>query len=139
MIAYFDSSAFVALVLGEARSGAAARLWDEVDRVACARLLYVEARAALAQAYRQGRVAEDELSEMVQLVEALYRDVDCIEVDEPLVRQAGELAHALGLRGYDAVHLAAAVQVADRDFVFVSGDRALCAAARQVGLRVGEL
>lgn len=52
MIAYFDSSAFVPLILDEPSSEYARRLWLQVDRVASTRLLYVESRAALARAHR---------------------------------------------------------------------------------------
>ncbi len=49
---------------------------------------------------------------------------------------AGELAQTHHLRSYDAVHLAAALAAADRDFVFVATDRDLIAAAAAEGLAV---
>ena len=50
-------------------------------------------------------------------------------------RHAGELAQRHELRGYDAVHLAAAVTVRSADLVVVTGDNDLARAAR-VGLLV---
>ncbi len=56
-----------------------------------------------------------------------------VDVDEDLAREAGELAEAHGLRGYD-IHLAAAHRVSDPDLVVVAGDRPLLAAATTDGL-----
>lgn len=53
MIAYFDTSAFVPLVIDEPSSPTAQRLWDIADRVVSVRLLYPETRAALAMARRR--------------------------------------------------------------------------------------
>jgi uncharacterized protein len=55
--------------------------------------------------------------------------MDLVEVDDPLARHAGRLAEAHRLRGYDAVHLAAADRVRDPDLVVVAGDEALLTAA----------
>ena len=42
----------------------------------------------------------------VAALEDLYAQLRIIAMDEPLARQAGELASQHALRGYDAVHLA---------------------------------
>lgn len=44
---------------------------------------------------------------------------DVVEIDGSRVRRAGNLAEQYALRGYDAVHLAAADRVRDRDLVVV--------------------
>jgi predicted nucleic acid-binding protein len=43
------------------------------------------------------------------------------------------------LRGYDAVHLAAAERIGDATTVLVAGDRRLCDAALALGLQVSQL
>jgi predicted nucleic acid-binding protein len=53
-----------------------------------------------------------------------------------LVHRAGELAEGLGLRGYDAVHPAAAETLRYESLVLVAGDRALCRAAEALGIPV---
>ena len=58
MIAYFDTSALLPLLIDEPGSERAGRLWDEADHVVSVRLIYVEARAALAQARRLERLAD---------------------------------------------------------------------------------
>lgn len=136
MIAYLDTSAIIPLLLDETGSDVAGRLWDSADRVVSVRLLYVEARAALAQAQRLSRITSRQRTQLVGELDDLYAQLDRVEVDEPLVQHAGELAQEHGLRGYDAVHLAAAFRIAGAETVFVSGDQAQCGAAARLGLAV---
>lgn len=52
-----------------------------------------------------------------------------IGLDDALARAAGALAEQHALRGYDAVHLASAIAIADPDLVMATWDRDLAAAA----------
>ena len=70
------------------------------------RLIYTEARAALAQATRMGRLASEDLAQRHEL------------------------------RGYDAIHLVAAERVTSDTSILVTGDRDLCTAAAQLGMAV---
>ncbi|MGH8894515.1 MAG: type II toxin-antitoxin system VapC family toxin [Actinomycetes bacterium] len=139
MIGYFDTSALLPLLVQEPGSVRASRLWDEADRVVSVRLAYAEGRAALAMAARTGRIGPTSLRRAVRGLERLYRQIDFVEVNDAVVRRAGALAEAHALRGYDAVHLAAAEEVAADQMVLVAGDRALCRAAEAVGLAVGRV
>jgi uncharacterized protein len=60
--------------------------------------------------------------------------VSIVEIDDHLMRLAGDLASTNALRGYDAMHLAAAHLVGAE--VFSSADRRLCAAASACGFHV---
>ena len=138
MIAYADTSALIPLIIDEPGSQRAGRVWDTAEQVASVRLVYAEARAALAQAARLGRITASGLSGSVAALDGLYEQLALIEVDDVLVRRAGELAELHALRGYDAVHLAAAERIADDTTVVVSGDRELLAAAGTLGLAVAD-
>jgi predicted nucleic acid-binding protein len=138
VIAYFDTSAIIPLIVDEPASVDSERVWNEADRVVGVRLLYAEARAALARAERMGRVDGRQLGRAIDELDALVDAVDFVEVTDQLVRVAGQLAEDHALRGYDAVHLAAALSVADDDLVLVTGDRELAAAALDLGLGVAE-
>lgn len=138
MIAYFDTSALIPLLVDEPGSERACRLWDVADNVVAVRLIYAEARAALAQATRLGRLAATDLATTVDALDGLYANLDLLEIDDPLVRRAGELAQHHALRGYDAVHLAAAERLRDDATVMVAGDRDLCTAARTLGMAVAD-
>jgi uncharacterized protein len=136
VIAYFDASAVVPLLVVEAGSARAAALWDGADRVVSARLVYPQGRAALAQAQRLGRLTARQLRAAVAAFDSKYEEFDLVEVDDLLARHAGQLAEAHGLRGYDAVHLAAAHRVRDPDLVVVAGDEALLSAATAEGMAI---
>lgn len=138
MIAYFDTSALIPLVIDEPGSLAAGDLWDQADRVVSVRVVYAEARAALVQAQRLGRVTRPQLRQLVVVLGDVYGQLDRIDIDETLVRRAGELAQGHGLRGYDAVHLAGVERVADDDTVLVSADQELCRAASNLGIAVSD-
>ena len=129
MIAYFDTSAVVPLVVQEPASSRATALWEGADRVVAVRLVYPEARAALAQARRLARLTAVEFRRAVRELDALMEQLDVVEVDDSLARRAGHLAQQYALRSYDAVHLAAADRIRDADVVVVAGDAALLSAA----------
>ena len=57
-----------------------------------------------------------------------------MEVDHEIIDRACRLTESQGLRGYDAVHLAAAVET--RADVLTSADAKLCAAAAELGMNV---
>ena len=139
MIAYFDTSAVVPLLIAEPGSRRAASLWETADRVVSVRLVYPATRAALAQAQRLGRVGTRDLRDAVTELDSLFEEIDLVEVDAPLARLAGELAEIHRLRGYDAVHLAAADRIRDPSVVVVAGDSALLDAATAEGMAVAEL
>jgi predicted nucleic acid-binding protein len=67
------------------------------------------------------------------MLEELYAQLRTVAVDEPLVRHAGDLAAQHALRGYDAVHLACALQLHGEDILLATWDTTLNAAARATG------
>lgn len=138
MIAYFDTSAVIPLVVHEAPTELCNRLWTESSRVVSVRLLYPEARAALARAHRMERLSRPQLGRAVAELDSLMDQIDVIELEADLALSAGELAQSFELRGYDAVHLAAALAVNDDDLVLVTGDHDLAAAAQALGIAVAD-
>jgi uncharacterized protein len=139
VIAYFDTSAVMPLLIAEPGSARSASLWDSADRVVSVRLIYPETRAALAQAERLGRLTARQLRDAVTGFDSLFEEIDIVEVDDALARRAGELAEVGRLRGYDAVHLAAADRVRDPNVVVIAGDGALLDAATAEGMTVAAL
>ncbi|MDZ4824853.1 MAG: type II toxin-antitoxin system VapC family toxin, partial [Actinomycetota bacterium] len=124
-------------IVEEDGSERAGRLWDAADRVVSVRLVYPQARAALAAARRARRLTESALRRATTDLETVVGQLDIVELSEGLARRAGELAELQGLRGYDAVHLAAAETVADAELVLVAGDTELLGAAGRMGLATG--
>ena len=136
MITYVDTSTLLELIIDEEGSDRAALIWSSADAVASVTLITVEARAAIAAAARGRRLTAIQARDAVAELDALLRVLYLMPVTDELVSTAAELAAAEGLRGYDAVHLAAAVRIADDDVVFVTGDTDLAAAARATGLAI---
>lgn len=136
MITYVDASTMMKLIVSEPGSQAAADIWDGADVLASARILYVEAQAALAAAHRAGRLTLSQHRRAAVDFEDLWSQLVVIEIDRELVRHAAELADRRGLRGYDAVHLAAALRVGAE--ILTSADRLLCQAALAEGFHVAD-
>ncbi len=134
MITYVDTSTLIKLLIEEVGTIDAGMIWDQADVLAMARVGHVEARAALAAARRQGRISADVFHAAAAGLDLLWSQVFVVEIDERLMRLAGDLATAHDLRGFDAIHLAAA-NLADAD-VFSSADLRLCAAASSSGFHV---
>ncbi len=134
MITYVDTSTLIKLLVDEIGTTEAAAIWDEPDTLVTVRIAHVEARAALAAARRQRRITAAAFRSAVAGLELLWSQMSVVEVDDDLMRLAGDLATTHSLRGFDAVHLAAAHLVgAD---VFSSADRRLCEAASTAGFHV---
>lgn len=127
------------LVVVEDGSELAAELWGSAYPAASSILAYPEGRAALAAARRLDRLGEEEHQEALAAFEQLCRELATVGVDHELAVRAGEHAEDLGLRGYDAVHLATALELGDPEVVFVTWDRDLGRAAERVGLGVAGL
>ncbi len=136
MIAYFDTSAIVPLLVREPSTEQCQRLWNESTQVVTVRLFYLEAAAALGRAVRMGRLDADQLSQANAALDVLVNQIAIVEISAHVARLAGRLSQHHGLRGYDAVHLAGAMTIADDDVVLVTGDAELAAAAASSGLAV---
>ena len=108
-------------------------LWDRADLLVSSQLVYPEARAALAAATRARRIDEPTHVSAVATLEDLSAQLRIVAIDEPLGRQAGDLATEHALRGYDAVHLACALHLEGDDVVLATWDNALNSAARATG------
>jgi predicted nucleic acid-binding protein len=138
MLCYFDTSAFVPLLIQESSSAACRRLWDDAEDVATSRLLYVEAAAALAQAVRARRITVAREAAALRELDRFWRDFHVVEPTTQMIGRAAALTSSYCLRAYDAVHCAAAEQVNDDDLIFASGDRQQLKAGQSLGFSVAD-
>jgi len=133
LIAYIDTSVLLKLLLDdEDGTDAAQQLWLDSRHLVCAEIGYVEARAALAAARRANRLSAGGLKIANAELEELWAQIDYVPITTSLIVAAGAVAETEGLRGYDAVHLAAALK-ADST-VMASADKGLLIAADRNGL-----
>ena len=76
MIAHFETSAVVPLVVEEPSLPACERLWNDATRAVSVRLLYAEARAALTMARRLGRLTQGRLDRAVGILDEIVDQID---------------------------------------------------------------
>lgn len=129
-LVYFDSSAFVKLIVEEEGSDLAATLWDACDAAISSRLAYPEVRAALAAAHRNGRLRDADLAEAETTWEHFWATTRAVELTPTVTLDAGRLASEHALRGADAVHLASAKAVGAPEIILAVWDERLRAGAR---------
>ena len=140
MIAYFETSAVVKLLIAEPETPDAEVLWDEAAGLVTSRITYPECRAALAAAARAGRLTRSTLRAAKAELERRWRQFVRVDVAHSVATAAGDLAEHHALRAYDAVHLASALEAGRGGaLLFVSFDQTLSGAARRSGLAVAPI
>lgn len=135
-VVYFDSSAFVKLLVEEQGSEVAARLWDDADVAVASRLAYPEVRAALSAARRAALLDGDAERRARRAWGEFWSATWVVELSESVAVAAADLAGKLVLGGADAVHLATACTLVEVDPVLVTWDLRLHHAAGESGFRV---
>ncbi len=112
---------------------------ERADSVFTVRISYAEARAAFSRQRREGGLTPRELRAVVRKLDQDWSRYGIVEVTESLVRRAGALAERRSLRGYDAIQLAAALELRDGGAAveFACFDARLDRAARSERLASG--
>ena len=134
MIAYFDTSALLKLVIAEDGAEHARSLWQQAGEVVVSRLAWPKAVAALAAAHRGRRVSDEGYRTATRALRSCFERCTVVSVADPLVDPAADLAAGYNLRAADAIHLATALTVTEADSLIVTWDRRLRLAAVQAGL-----
>ena len=114
------------------------------NQLYAARIAFVEVISALARRKRGGSLDAAQFAKSSSRFRRLYKkQFRILEIDEPVADEAARLAERYFLRGYDAVQLAAALEVARirvqsgaSGLIFVSADKDLNNAAQSEGLAV---
>ena len=136
MILYLDASALVKRYVEEPGSAAVRSAIEQATVVGTVVVSLAEVLAALAKAIRVQALSEAEAEAARKAFRAEWPDYVRVRVTEELVNRAGELAWQHGLRGYDAVQLAAAVVWRDKlgcQVTFATFDRRLWNVGRVEG------
>lgn len=138
-IVYFDSSAFVKLLVEEEGSDLAAMLWDGCDAAVSSRLAYPEVCAALAAAQRVQSLDAADHRHAEAAWQQYWRATRTVELTEAVTAHAGELAGLHALRGADAVHLASLLAVGAAETLFAVWDQRLRAGAQTAGVQLAPM
>jgi predicted nucleic acid-binding protein len=127
----------VKLYVSEAGSADVRRSLERCEVAATSRVAYPEARSALARRRREGAISAAGLRRAVADLDRDLGSWVVVDVAESVAREAGRLAERHALRGFDAIHLASAMEL--RTLVggpvhFLAFDARLTEAARGEGL-----
>jgi predicted nucleic acid-binding protein len=135
VILYLDTSSLVKLYIEEDHSDLVREWAEEAEAVATCRVAYPEALSAFARRWDRGDLTDEAFG---RARESFHADWNAFLLLPLREHRAGVLAVQHLLRGFDAVHLAAALdllhQFRSDDLVFSSFDNALLRAAQTAGL-----
>ena len=135
MMLYLDTSSLVKLYIEESSSDEVRRWVQEATTLVSSCVAYPEALSAFARRHREGDLDDAGFHQVVQGFQRDWEAFAVVQVQESL---AGQLAMKHVIRGFDAVHLAAALVIRDAlpTLAFTSFDGRLNQAATQEGLTV---
>ena len=137
MILYLDASSLVKRYVAEPGSAEVSEAIARAQVVGTVLVSRPEVAAALAKAVRVDALTREEASACLQVFRGEWHDLMRVQVTEMAVARADTFAWEHSLRGYDAVHLAAASLWQDaivEQVTFSTFDRQLWEAAGRVGL-----
>ena len=139
MILYFDSSALVKRYVEEQGSPDVLDWMDDSELNGTVLVTRAEVAAAITRAVRRQVVSQEDARQFLELFHKEWRNYTRLPITEALVARADALACEHNLRGYDAVHLAAALtwqELLELPVTLVTYDRELAEAARTLGMAV---
>jgi predicted nucleic acid-binding protein len=142
MLYYLDASAWVKRYFQEAGSEAVDDLFGQSEALGCSPLGFIEVGSAMARKRTAGTVTADEFEAKRALLRNDWRHFLRIEMTPMIEERAFGVTDTCSLRGADSVHLASALAVREElelgsdEFVFVTSDEELKAAATKMGLSV---
>jgi predicted nucleic acid-binding protein len=137
MILYLETSNLVKLYVQEQDSADVAKLVADAEVVATSIVAYPEARAAFARKFREKGISEDDYKRIKEDLDNDWEKFFIIKLTDPLAKFSGDLAERCGLRGFDALHLASALELnkaLPHPVQFCSSDARLREAAKSEGL-----
>jgi uncharacterized protein len=141
---FLDSSAVVKRYITETGSGWIQQLTAQSanNQLFLARITWVEVLSALSRRQREGFLDRPTLIQIKTVFQThVDRQYEILEVDRPLTEAAGDLVTQYPLRAYDAIQLAAALQLKATlnqaelpDPIFLTADQRLLTIAQATGL-----
>lgn len=138
MILYLDSSALVKFYVREDGDDLVADAVADAAQIWTCMVAFAEVRAGLRRRWREGALSQEAHDDALRQLTSDWGHLNKLAVDAQLAQLGGVLATEYALRGFDAIHMAAAVQtqtVAGSPSVAVF-DKKLAAAMRKAGLTV---
>ena len=129
---YFDTSALIKRFVNEKGSTLVQSLVRTERTAATATVAYAEIFAGLTRKLREGHLSRSEYTLAGRQFESDWRAYLRVELQENILSLARDLIQRHPLRGYDAVHLASAVNLSSvlgEEITFAAADARLLRAA----------
>jgi uncharacterized protein len=139
LILYLDTSSLIKLYLAEDGSAETRNLVAVATQVTTSNVAYAENRVGLARAFRDGRISGSGFQNARQKFESEWLGIAVVELNNEILREAGDLGDLHPIRGFDAIHLASANQIralSSDEVQFSTADRRLRDAAVAEGFAV---
>ncbi len=139
MILYLDASAIVKQFIEEPGSQEIITVLQQAENIGTSIITKTETVAAISKSVRLGIVHQNIAVGLVQIFYQQWRQFFRVKLNEMLVARASTIAWDLGLRGYDAVHLSAALiwqESINTQVKMVTFDKQLWNATKKRGLAV---
>jgi predicted nucleic acid-binding protein len=139
LILYLDASAIVKRYIHEPGSDTVVQWIENADLVGTSLISRAEGSAAFAKAARMNVLTRSEAESCLYQFRTDWSTYIRIQINEQTTTRADEFAWMLGLRGYDAMHLAAATawqSALNTAVVMVTFDAALAKASLASGLQI---
>jgi predicted nucleic acid-binding protein len=136
VILFLETSDLVKLYVREKDSEKVRERVRAAEAVATSVLAYAEARAAFARKLREKGITEEAHKAIKGTLDRDWPSYFVMNVSAGTARAAGDLAEKHGLRGFDALHLASAVEIraaGASGLRFSTADARLRTAARAEG------
>ena len=139
MILYLDTSALVKRYVVETSSQEVIALIEQAEIVGAVVLTRVEMAATLAKAVRQGWVEQKDAEVAWHDFLEHWLSFARLSITATTIERASRLAWEHGLRGYDALHFAAALtwqEILETPVTLATFDRELWLASQNTGMAV---
>jgi predicted nucleic acid-binding protein len=111
---YLDTSALIKRFVAERGSGLVDALVSAGRPIATAKIAYAEVHSGLARKRREGHLPEARYLSACRLFETEWRACIQVELTDEVLRLARDVVRRRALRGFDAIHVASALELKKR-------------------------
>jgi len=138
MTVYAESSAILALLLGEDTAGVVRSILSDADFVVSSGLTLVECDRTFHRAYDLGQLSQKQLASKREALEKVRSSWTILELDQAVLTTARGVIPGGPLRSLDALHLASAIHSRMRipETMILTLDRRLRQCATALGFTI---
>jgi predicted nucleic acid-binding protein len=139
MIAYFDSSVLLTILLNQERYGEAHSLWNNADFCLSSFLLRIETSISLCRTHKISSHKHDDswLAEKIDELNEMLKNIHCKSIDKSIEQIIIKNKKLAGCKSLDAIHLATALyfkeNAKEQNIILCSFDKNMLKVAKEFG------